>query len=103
MREHFQPQDEQVIQVVDARLTRMTDAICSSLQISQDAVSVEGNESYSHKLKLKIKITAVLQLEGGSSLRNFRQELEKTLGTLGVSITQGTFTSEEYLFDLFEN
>ena len=103
MTERIQTRDEQVIQVVDARLTRIADAICSSLQIGQDAVSIERNESYSHKLKLKIKIKAVLKLEGGSSLRNVRQELEQTLGTLGVSITQGTFTSQEYLFDLFEN
>ncbi len=103
MTEHLQLQDEMVIQVVDAKIARIRDAICTSMQISQGAVSIERNESYSHKLKLKIEIKAVLKLEGGYSLRNVRQELEKTLRSMGVAITQGTFTTQEYLFDLFEN
>jgi len=89
-----------VIQVVDAGLTRITDAICSSLQISHDAVSIEKNDHYRHKLKLKIVVGVMVGIDGGTSLTNVRQNLEKALSIIGISITQASFTTQEYIFDL---
>lgn len=96
--------DQTVTSPFEFERSNIITAVANALKLSPDQIELTVTHSNSHTFKLKVKLSILERIETGSpSLSETKNIIAPILSIIGITITLATFTSQEYIFDLYKN
>ena len=96
--------EQTVVSAFDLEKSSIITAVAKALKLSKDQIELTATDSIPHRYKLKVKLSLSERIETGSlSLTETKNTIAPILSVSGITITLATFTSQEYIFDLYKN